>query len=49
MTMSVFEEKVGRNLMIEKLIEKEVKVSLTDNDLEDYYKKMWRSLRSRSR
>ena len=39
MTMSVFEEKVGKNLVVEKLIEKEVKVSLTDNDLEEYYKK----------
>ena len=39
MTMSVFEEKARRSLMIEKLIEKEVKVSFTDNDLEEYYKK----------
>ncbi|MBI3378331.1 MAG: peptidylprolyl isomerase [Nitrospirae bacterium] len=39
MTMPVFEEKVRKNLVVEKLIEKEVKVSLTDNDLEEYYKK----------
>ena len=46
MTMSVFEEKVGKNLVVEKLIEKEVKVSLTDNDLEEYYKKIPRSSRN---
>ena len=32
--------------MIEKLIEKEVKVSFTDNDLEEYYKKNAGSSRS---
>ncbi|BCB96008.1 peptidylprolyl isomerase [Dissulfurispira thermophila] len=39
MTFAVFEEKVRQGMMVEKLIEKEVKLSLTDKDLEEYYKK----------
>jgi peptidyl-prolyl cis-trans isomerase C len=39
MTMDFLKESIKKDLMIEKLLEKEVRVNLTDNDLEDYYRK----------
>ncbi|MDA8214226.1 MAG: peptidylprolyl isomerase [Nitrospiraceae bacterium] len=39
MTIDSFKERIKRNLMVERLMEKEVKVSLTDRDIEDYYNK----------
>lgn len=39
LTTTVFEEKMREGMMVERLLEKEVKVSLADKDLEDYYNK----------
>lgn len=37
MTLEMFREKVARLLLVEKVIEKEVHVSLTDSELSEYY------------